>query len=364
MRRPIALLAGLALLAGCPGPAGPRTITHRRTASVPVKVAKLDATSADRFGGGPMVTAAAAAPRGLAWDTPAGWTARPDTSGMRLVSFVVSAIDSGAECSITVLAGGGGGVPANVARWRRQMGLPPVSIEEIEMLPQRPLLGGYATFIDLEGEYSGMGGEPRPGFELLALVRMLAAPGEEPLALFLKLVGPKAVVKEQERAFNALCASLRFVTDETPVAPAAPVAPPAARAPLRWVMPIGWADEGARPMHVATFTAGAATECTLSVLKGVGGGVEANLGRWCEQMGRPALAAPALAALPRLKVLGAEAPLLEVASGAPKNSLLLGVVCRRKDDTVFVKMVGPEPEVRAERERFLAFCASLEEGQP
>ena len=49
-------------------------------------------------------------------------------------------------------------------------------------------------------------------------------------------------------------------------------------------------------------------------------------------------------------------------SGTVKRGYaILGLVCERATDSVFVKMIGPAEEVAAERERFLAFAKSLTE---
>ncbi|HKX46450.1 MAG TPA: hypothetical protein VJP77_07090, partial [Planctomycetota bacterium] len=67
-----------------------------------------------------------------------------------------------------------------------------------------------------------------------------------------------------------------------------------------------------------------------------------------------------------LQVLGAPALLVEVAGdfegmGAEpvEDALLLGLVCPLGEDSLFVKLVGPAGEVRAERLRFLQFVGAL-----
>ena len=122
-------------------------------------------------------------------------------------------------------------------------------------------------------------------------------------------------------------------------------------------------------MRVVTFTVGApedGTECYVSLLRGAAGGVEANVNRWCGQMGRPALTADEMAGLERVEVLGLPASLVELTgdftgmSGEVQpGGMLLGVLCELPGQTLFVKMTGPEGAVRAEGGRFQAFCESL-----
>src|SRR3954469_20730083 len=68
----------------------------------------------------------------LTWKTPEGWTESPPGE-MRVASFKISGKDGRqADLSIVPLSGGGGGDIANVNRWRGQVGLPPLSPEEIK----------------------------------------------------------------------------------------------------------------------------------------------------------------------------------------------------------------------------------------
>jgi hypothetical protein len=76
----------------------------------------------------------------------------------------------------------------------------------------------------------------------------------------------------------------------------------------------------------------------------------------------------AFEALEKVTLLGLSVPLLELTGSFTgmdgtrlEGHALLGVACIRGDDGLFVKMIGPEDLVRAERQNFLAFVASLEE---
>ena len=74
-----------------------------------------------------------------------------------------------------------------------------------------------------------------------------------------------------------------------------------------------------------------------------------------------------VAALPKVRVLGVDSPLLEatgeysgMGAGAPvQDTTLFGIVCILEDRAIFVKMLGPSAQVLAERERFAAFVASM-----
>jgi len=143
--------------------------------------------------------------------------------------------------------------------------------------------------------------------------------------------------------------------------------PPAsfAAAVSGWEAPESWTKAPDRAMRLVTFTMGAENpaECYITTLSGAAGGVEANANRWREQMGQPALDLEAVAALPTIPVLGKEAALVEVytssTGGDQDGRGLLGVICELDDQVVFVKMVGPQTTVQAEKDRFVAFCGSL-----
>lgn len=135
-----------------------------------------------------------------------------------------------------------------------------------------------------------------------------------------------------------------------------------------WTAPDGWIAAPSTPMRIANFRVGSAqdTECYMSVMAGEAGGIEMNINRWYGQMGQDPLTKEQIDVLPKVKLLGADAPLVEIAGqytgmiGAPQSGqMLLGTLGMSEGQSVFVKMVGPETTVRAERDRFIAFCASI-----
>ena len=136
---------------------------------------------------------------------------------------------------------------------------------------------------------------------------------------------------------------------------------------IAWDLPDGWVQAPPRPMRVATFLAGddQSVECYVSELAG-GGGLEANLNRWCRQMGNSPLDDSAIQDLPQITVLGQSAPLLELhgdyqgmRGGVRKDSLLFGTIAVSGTRTLFVKMIGPEALAAGQRDAFVAFCESL-----
>lgn len=138
--------------------------------------------------------------RTLEVEAPEGWIAgRPRP--MRNVTFDLG---QSTECYAMALGGTGGGLRPNLDRWRRQMGLAPLSDEELASLPRIPMFGKMAVMIRAEGSYTSMAGDSFPEAVMLGAVCAL-----EDETVFVKLIGPRAEVLEQEEAFVPFCRSLR-----------------------------------------------------------------------------------------------------------------------------------------------------------
>ena len=131
----------------------------------------------------PAQTEPAAASSGR-WKTPASW--KEEAPGaMQEAKF--AAASGKAVVTISIFPGETGGLRANVDRWRRQIGLGPISDEELPKV-QTPLdlPGATATVVDMNGK------EQR-------LVVALVVRGES--SWFFKLLGEPAAVESEKKAF-------------------------------------------------------------------------------------------------------------------------------------------------------------------
>jgi hypothetical protein len=124
---------------------------------------------------------------------------------MRLVSFEVGP-EGRTECYVTVLGGDGGGLVANINRWRTQVGLEPWSEADIDGLESVEVLGREVPIVEVAGEYSGMEGGSEAGFAILGLVCEL---GDR--SVFIKMVGPREDVEAERESFVAFARSLREI---------------------------------------------------------------------------------------------------------------------------------------------------------
>lgn len=135
------------------------------------------------------------------WDAPVGWEQGPEKP-MRLVTYLTQ----GRSCEFRVylLEGEGGGLEANLNRWRLQMGQTQLSADEIAALPRKTVLGRDAAYIEITGDYSGISGKATPGQMLLGLVCQL-----DGQSLLVVMNGPEAQMALERDNFAAFCASLR-----------------------------------------------------------------------------------------------------------------------------------------------------------
>ena len=143
---------------------------------------------------------AAAAPaidpdKPIKYELPAGWTEVP-VKGMRVAAFQVRAGGQSAEVTIIPIAGAGGGLLANVNRWRKEVGLDDTTSERLTRESQSVDLGGVpALIVDLVGKTESTLG---------AIIT------HDDRTWFVKLRAPTALVDQERPRFQAFVRSIRF----------------------------------------------------------------------------------------------------------------------------------------------------------
>lgn len=135
--------------------------------------------------------------RDIEWDVPEGWAEKPAGS-MRAGSFrVPGAGGREADVSIVPLAGPAGGDLANVNRWRRQVGLDPISQEELNRQTRfADIAGRRMRLVDLNGA---------DGKRIFAAIYR-----RDGQTWFFKMSGDKKTVEEARPAFDRFLRSVRF----------------------------------------------------------------------------------------------------------------------------------------------------------
>lgn len=148
--------------------------------------------------------------------------------------------------------------------------------------------------------------------------------------------------------------------------------PPAASVPLKWKTPEGWTEAAGSGMRLATFAVKAETgegSCTIVVLGGSAGGLEANVTRWIGQVGltKPDDAAMQafLAKQEKFKTAGGfETIAVDLGDLAPDaaatSNSMIGAIVDVDGSTCFVKLTGPSGLLKSQKARFLELCRSLD----
>jgi len=139
--------------------------------------------------------------------TPVDWVVSTEESPMRIVDCTFGEQGEG-ECYVSFLQGSGGGVMANVNRWRKQMGLDALPEGSEATMKRVRILKANGYLFDETGTYSGMDGE-----EAKENHRMLGAvlPADDlGLTIFVKMTGPADVVAAHENDFYRFCGNLEI----------------------------------------------------------------------------------------------------------------------------------------------------------
>jgi hypothetical protein len=217
--------------------------------------------------------------------------------------------------TVVKLPGDGGGLPANVNRWRDQLGLDRAGDSEVAALLQKVSATGVdAQVVDLIGP-------SRPS------------------------AGPKAMAKPAPEAPRSSEASLDSV-----------------RSMFSFERPPAWTEnpqpEKQRIFEFHVDEAGGSALVTFTIMGGEGGGLAANIDRWRTQAGLEPLGEQGIArsATP-MRFVGIDAWLVEAIG---KDKAILGVIALSPQFSMFLKMDGPPSVVASQRDTFSRVAQSFQ----
>lgn len=144
----------------------------------------------------PSAPAAAGRESLPSWQLPADWVSA-GSKPMRLASFDIPDASGNGDVSISKLNGDGGGLLANVNRWRGQVGLAPLDAAALAGNSKTVTTAGgdRATWVELVGN------------EKTILGAIVVRDGA---SWFFKLTAPSAVAGRQSKSFEQFVLSLRF----------------------------------------------------------------------------------------------------------------------------------------------------------
>lgn len=139
----------------------------------------------------------------IAWTVPEGWEKLP-AQQMRFAAFRVSQEHPDVVLTVIPLGPEAGELLPNVNRWRQQLGLPPVSQQDLDKMVRRKQVDGLPVdLVDLSGPATA-----NPPMRMLAAILPHAG-----RVWFFKLVGQADVVSRQQQAFEAFIDSVHFPGD-------------------------------------------------------------------------------------------------------------------------------------------------------
>ena len=308
--------------------------------------------------------AAPAARPHVHWDKlPAGWREEA-SSGSRAATFsITGAPGQRAEVAAIGFPGMGGTDLQFVNLWREQLGLEPLTDEQLPKLTQPVTIAGA------DGKLFDLTGAAKPNSAQPADRIIVALHKADGISWFIKLTGDSALVEQQKPAFIGFLKglSLHMEAHGAADAPAqttssAPAAggsgAPALKAPAHWKAQTPGA------MQAAKFRIGegkASAEMTAVFLGGMGGALKANLDRWRNQLTLPAAAESEVEKqAPLFPALGAGARIVELSGSTGEGDAadMIVLLVPEGRGTWFYKLMGDKAVVAKEKDALVALVKS------
>lgn len=264
------------------------------------------------------------------WTLPEGWRELP-ASGMRYATLKFDAAGHSLELAISQLESAGGNseetILANVNRWRGQLQLPPIALDELPQNTLRvPVNGSTAILVNLVGHAAPNkmgGGAPFAPF---------AGGGKTP-------------------AGDLAAAQARPSADDSP--------------PLTYDTPQGWTPGKTGGFRKAAFEVrdgGKKVEITAIDLPAAGGELLPNVNRWRQQIQlEPTTQEQLDRDIKMINVGPLSGDYIELVGPktADPHQTILGVIVNTGDKAWFFKLQGDAALAEREKQRFAAFVQSI-----
>jgi hypothetical protein len=303
----------------------------------------------------------------LRWMLPTGWKQVGGSSEMRYATIDVA---PGAQLTIIPLGAEAGALLPNIQRWAGQLGVANVTDADLlKYTTPSQISGEQAQLVDITGSTTA----DKPAMRLLGAI--IPHDGK---VWFIKFTAPDSVASAQKSNFDAFVHSLQFAAvrpSESLAGPPAPrstdsakVAPPP-QGSVRlaaWKTPEGWTEQpGSNAMRVTSFRVGAGAQAAEVILSRIpqsnAGSFLDNINRWRGQVGLEPIADQKPGDMQTVNVAGHEALFLSYTGPQSASTKQLMVAMDLEGpDFWFVKMVGPESVVSAQKDAFRQFLASMQ----
>jgi hypothetical protein len=283
----------------------------------------------------------------LSWKLPEGW--REVAPGrMNVATFSIRDANQEAQVTITPLPMLEGRDAIIVNMWREQVGLKPLSDEEVTKQLQDVVVGSEG------GKLFEVTGKAAEGEAPARIVTAMVHRGDA--SWFYKLSGHAALVETQKPAFIEFLKSIQIKEPAATDTRAADGAPS-----LKWEIPAGWKQLPAGQMQVARFAVPPRNDATgdvfISVFPTDTGGTLANVNRWRRQLKLKETSETELSSL--VTPLGAGLPNAVLVDMTNNTQQLVGAIVPRDGQWWFYKLLGDAAAVAPERENFVRFAKSV-----
>ena len=136
----------------------------------------------------------------FSWKTPDGWQEKAG-SGMRIATFLIQDGSNKAECSIVSLGAEAGTLEANVVRWANQIKMPLEKNTLEEFLSTQETIKTQDQHSVKIIDFTSLQ-EKQQGNSPSMIAAVLNYPTE---TVFIKLIGPKGIVKANREKFKNFC---------------------------------------------------------------------------------------------------------------------------------------------------------------
>jgi hypothetical protein len=308
----------------------------------------------------------------LTWALPAGWKELA-ADQMRVGNFEIKGAE-GEEARVTIipLAGIAGGDLGNVNRWRGQIGLGPITAEDLKKQEEKVEIAGMpAPLYDLAGN------SPEIKERMHILASMVLKDGT---SWFFKMMGHDKLVQQQKGAFVQFLKSVQF-KPATSVSPAPTESSSLLSNPTNTPMmasstagpetsafaakaPAHWQAQTAGSMLLAKYSisqgADAKADVTVSSFPGTVGGIFANVNRWRSQIGLPPVQESELGSITNAVSVGkSTAILVDFKNEAQKLGLIVMTVSK-SGNSWFYKLSGNAELVGKEKTNFVQWVTAVE----
>lgn len=291
------------------------------------------------------------------WTMPKTWHQENISRPMILAIFHVDHNHS-LEVQVSAINGDAGGVLANVNRWRRQLGLPPISDEQLPLSVQ---------IIDSQGSFGGVVDVTNPATHQRIVATIIQ--GGAGMSWFVKAQGHSDEVAAQKNNIITFAESFKFKSPpaQDPHQHPSPSTPDAASGPnpsssmnagllppantntsgVQIKTPANWTSvTPSSPIIQAAYTVSSPqgeAQVTVTSLSSDGGGLLPNINRWRNQLGLAPVADLADQPLALLNMPGVTAMLIDLkadSTGQNAGKRMFMAVVSRPNETWYFKMNG------------------------